>query len=234
MAMMEAFFPMEIRAFFERYYDTEMVLLKQNDTGWDADKLWRVEDFRAVYDAFVATGTNAREISVHPPRDAQGKSQGKGKLQDGDTFEEVERKLKKDGASFVFRYENVPEHARPMYALEKALAETSGIPVSIHMYVSAPGAQVLEPHTDPYDVMVFQIQGTKNWTACVPVPEVRYLRYARSGARPRASVLDVVVVIVRHCRRRRRRRRRRRHHRCRRDRVFIRARPCVRLGCPSL
>ena len=28
---------------------------------------------------------------------------------------------------------------------------------------------MLPPHTDPYDVLVWQLTGTKNWRACVRV-----------------------------------------------------------------
>ena len=43
---------------------------------------------------------------------------------------------------------------------------------SLHTYVSSPEANVLPPHTDPYDVIVIQLVGTKSWKACVPTQEL--------------------------------------------------------------
>ena len=79
--------------------------------------------------------------------------------------------------SFVFRFEFLPEINRPQLRLEKALHNVLGIPISIHLYVSAPGSKVLKPHTDPYDVLVFQLVGTKSWRACTPKPELATLKY---------------------------------------------------------
>ena len=79
--------------------------------------------------------------------------------------------------SFVFRFEYLPELIRPQLRLEKALESVIGIPISIHLYVSAPGSKVLEPHTDPYDVLVFQLVGTKSWRACTPRHELATLKY---------------------------------------------------------
>ena len=175
-AIMEDFFPMEIKDFFANHYDTDMVLLKHQDTQWNPDKMWNVSDFGQVFEAFARAGKVGGEIAVHPARDENGHRRKKIKLDETSTFKDVQD-LFQNGASFVFRYEQLPEEIRPMFELEKALTGTSGIPTSIHLYVSAPGAKVLDPHTDPYDVMVFQIQGTKNWTACVPVAEVRSRRF---------------------------------------------------------
>ena len=40
------------------------------------------------------------------------------------------------------------------------------------LLASAPGSQVLDPHTDPYDVLVWQVKGRKSWRACVPRQEI--------------------------------------------------------------
>jgi len=169
--MLHDFFPMDIRDFFQNYYDTEMILLKQNETKWDPDKLWKVSEFEKVYESFTKTGQHTSQITVHPRRDEHGNRQQKTKLQSDSSFSDLENLLH-GGASFVLRYEHLPEKNRPMFELETALNAMSGIPTSIHLYVSSPGAKVLEAHTDPYDVLVFQVKGSKNWTACVPVEEV--------------------------------------------------------------
>ena len=41
--------------------------------------------------------------------------------------------------------------------------------VGVNLYLSAPGADVLPPHTDPYDVFILQLWGSKTWTTCVPL-----------------------------------------------------------------
>ena len=169
--LLKEFFPMAIGEFFQEYYDTKMILLKQNDTKWNPDSMWNVSQFEAMYEAFVNSNMHTSHISVHAPRDQNGKSVKKSKLSADTSFAEVQHQLD-TGSSFVFRFEYIPEATRPLFELERALRDMTGIPVSIHMYVSAAGAKVLNPHTDPYDVMVFQIEGRKNWTACVPVPEV--------------------------------------------------------------
>ena len=52
------------------------------------------------------------------------------------------------------------------------LFAVTGIPASIHLYCSAAGTRVLPPHTDPYDVLVWQLEGVKSWRACVPRQEI--------------------------------------------------------------
>eukprot|EP00049_Salpingoeca_infusionum_P006983 m.113649 g.113649 ORF g.113649 m.113649 type:complete len:3045 (-) comp13522_c0_seq4:422-9556(-) len=40
---------------------------------------------------------------------------------------------------------------------------------TVHMYVAEQeGSRALHPHTDPYDVIVLQLEGEKEWTVCVP------------------------------------------------------------------
>ena len=62
------------------------------------------------------------------------------------------------GTSFVFKFEYFSAHSRPLHWLSRSLFNLTGIPVSIHLYASAAGAQVLNPHTDPYDVLVWQVR----------------------------------------------------------------------------
>lgn len=40
----------------------------------------------------------------------------------------------------------------------------------IHIYTTGPqgGARGLNPHTDPYDVFILQLEGSKKWTVCTP------------------------------------------------------------------
>ena len=49
------------------------------------------------------------------------------------------------------------------------MRETTEFRTTVHAYVSAAGgAQALRPHTDPYPVLVLQVNGTKEWRLCVP------------------------------------------------------------------
>eukprot|EP00301_Raphidiophrys_heterophryoidea_P018915 c3907_g1_i1.p2 GENE.c3907_g1_i1~~c3907_g1_i1.p2 ORF type:complete len:160 (+),score=39.54 c3907_g1_i1:316-795(+) len=53
------------------------------------------------------------------------------------------------------------------------------------MYVSATGVQVLRPHTDPYDVLVYQLTGSKHWRTCVP--KIGIVEMVRSAGRYHGS-----------------------------------------------
>eukprot|EP00941_MAST-03F_sp_MAST-3F-sp1_P002189 g2189.t1 len=75
--------------------------------------------------------------------------------------------------SIIYKHEFLnPGHStRPFYYLEKAIHKALGFQNSIHLYASARGARVLSPHTDPYDVIVYQLFGHKLWRACIPDTE---------------------------------------------------------------
>ena len=53
--------------------------------------------------------------------------------------------------------------------LHEDLLASFGLAVGINAYFSAPKATALRPHTDPYDVIVVQLQGTKRWHVCPAV-----------------------------------------------------------------
>jgi len=76
------------------------------------------------------------------------------------------------GMSFMLSFEKVSPSHRPLKWLSDALFNLTGIPASIHLYCSAAGSKVLDPHTDPYDVLVWQLVGSKAWRACVPRKEI--------------------------------------------------------------
>lgn len=50
--------------------------------------------------------------------------------------------------------------------LHATLMATLGSAVSFNLYLSAPDATALKPHTDPYDVLVVQLAGAKQWQIC--------------------------------------------------------------------
>ena len=51
--------------------------------------------------------------------------------------------------------------------LHEDLSASLGFAIGINAYFSAPDATALTPHTDPYDVLVVQLQGHKRWKVCL-------------------------------------------------------------------
>ena len=62
------------------------------------------------------------------------------------------------------------EYLNQTLPLSAALASRFSTLISTHPYISAPNAQALGAHTDPYDVFVVQTYGEKHWTICTPEP----------------------------------------------------------------
>jgi hypothetical protein len=81
-----------------------------------------------------------------------------------------------DGMSYVFRLEEFsggwdrPDLIMsPLFGLYHETSRLTGFVSTGHVYVAGKeGARTLTPHTDPYDVFVFQLLGSKNWTVCTP------------------------------------------------------------------
>jgi len=164
--------PFSLSEFFARYYDRTMLRLNHTQTHFDPEAVWARADFAANLAAIVDDG-KARANGVIKPYAAKGKE--KYHLPDGVNASEAVSLLEAElmgGTSFVLAFEKVSAERRPMKWLADALFAVTGIPASIHLYASAPGAQVLPPHTDPYDVLVWQLTGTKHWRACVPREEL--------------------------------------------------------------
>eukprot|EP00055_Hartaetosiga_balthica_P017311 m.115075 g.115075 ORF g.115075 m.115075 type:complete len:3091 (-) comp9287_c0_seq2:1834-11106(-) len=57
----------------------------------------------------------------------------------------------------------------PVVALHEMVKREFGAESTVHLYhATQENSRALLPHTDPYDVIVLQIQGSKDWTTCVP------------------------------------------------------------------
>ena len=56
---------------------------------------------------------------------------------------------------------------------------------------------MLPPHTDPYDVLVWQLTGSKNWRACVPREELasRTFNMSRPLSDSQRCLLQVRVRV---------------------------------------
>ncbi len=162
--------PIDLGLFFERHYDRAMLRLNHTETGFDPAELWRPSEFAATLGAMASDGKLApgsKAVTTYggdmPP------------IPEGATAEEaagvVQRRMA-DGVSFLLKFEYVSPAHRPLKWLSDALFNLTGIPASIHLYCSAAGSRVLSPHTDPYDVLVWQLAGSKAWRACVPRDEL--------------------------------------------------------------
>ena len=59
--------------------------------------------------------------------------------------------------------------SRTVHMLQQGVMDVFGTDSTVHLYhATQPGSRALQPHTDPYDVLVLQLQGSKVWTTCVP------------------------------------------------------------------
>ena len=60
--------------------------------------------------------------------------------------------------------EGEPHPAAPLRSLQEKLRRATGLDPTIHVYLSGKaGSRALPLHTDPYDVLAIQINGSKNW-----------------------------------------------------------------------
>ncbi|EDQ87632.1 uncharacterized protein MONBRDRAFT_37822 [Monosiga brevicollis MX1] len=78
----------------------------------------------------------------------------------------AEFKNMSDVTSVVYKRE-FDRKAQPS-ALESLIESELGIDATVHAYFTPANAQTLEPHTDPYDVVVVQVANQKHWTLCLP------------------------------------------------------------------
>jgi len=95
-------------------------------------------------------------------------SMGK-RIEGGDTIRDVR-------LSAVLRLEKLFKEDASDAVAAAAVEKLVGKPVfdmdrgdTAHVYVSAAGAAALANHTDPYDVVVLQIAGSKEWKVCAPL-----------------------------------------------------------------
>ena len=76
--------------------------------------------------------------------------------------------LVQEGKSLIFRLEHLDlPSSDPAARLTMAISDIFGLTASLHGYVSGPDQSALNPHSDPYDVFVLQLSGSKDWTVCL-------------------------------------------------------------------
>eukprot|EP01062_Namystynia_karyoxenos_P011342 TRINITY_DN14057_c0_g1_i1.p1 TRINITY_DN14057_c0_g1~~TRINITY_DN14057_c0_g1_i1.p1 ORF type:complete len:2338 (+),score=88.49 TRINITY_DN14057_c0_g1_i1:99-7016(+) len=66
----------------------------------------------------------------------------------------------------VTDFRHVPEQVR-LLLQDIGSAAAEGVR-NVNLYVSGPGGQALRPHLDPYNVLVLQVAGLKQWELCEP------------------------------------------------------------------
>ena len=173
--------PIPLERFFLDFWDKSMLRVNRTDHAMAAsDMIWRRDDLRRDLALMVADGKlNAGSSTLtayggaFPPPSAKDISADEG-------LELVESALSSN-ISLVLKYEYVSAKHRPLKWVSDALFNLTGIPASLHLYVSAAGARVLKPHTDPYDVLVWQLVGKKEWRACVPREEIALASYGEGA-----------------------------------------------------
>lgn len=72
----------------------------------------------------------------------------------------------------MVRFEDAPDSISlnpNLVAITTAIRSIFGTDSTVHAYHSAiHNSRALMPHTDPYDVIVLQLEGRKTWTTCIP------------------------------------------------------------------
>eukprot|EP00300_Choanocystis_sp_HF-7_P039476 c5829_g1_i1.p1 GENE.c5829_g1_i1~~c5829_g1_i1.p1 ORF type:complete len:605 (+),score=99.04 c5829_g1_i1:708-2522(+) len=152
--------PVDSATFHQAHFGTDSLRFRSSEHSWGT--LVEHETFQAFSTQKLLRSGSVRTF---PPNGTR--------LHDAITFDEF-MSLVDQGMSYVFRVEDLDPRSRPFHKMQSHLETYIGAPISVHVYVSSPTARVLAPHTDPYDVMVFQIKGDKHWSTCLPrnLPDV--------------------------------------------------------------
>ena len=149
--------PISLEKFFTSHFNRDMLRLNHTATRLDVERhLWNRSELLGniasmVEDGKMQAGSSA--VGIH--------SGGSFKLPtEPQTAEEAVKSLDAamaKGTSFTLKFEYVSPSLRPLKWLSEGLFNLTGIPASVHLYCSAAGARVLDPHTDPYDVLVWHL-----------------------------------------------------------------------------
>ena len=170
--------PISLERFFNEVYDRSMLRLNHSETNMPP--LWTLSDLERDLGNMAASGNLDSSIAIH------GKSKKDLPPMPKNGTAEVMAQYINDAlalnVSFVLKFEYVSPDRRPLKWISDALFNLTGIPASLHLYISAAAAQVLNPHTDPYDVLVHQLKGTKRWRACVPREEIASSSYSAGAS----------------------------------------------------
>ncbi|EGD79911.1 hypothetical protein PTSG_10194 [Salpingoeca rosetta] len=75
------------------------------------------------------------------------------------------------GAGLLIRYEDLVDSPAQDHVkqLQDGVRDVFGTESTVHLYHATQNeSRALMPHTDPYDVLVIQLHGSKRWTTCIP------------------------------------------------------------------
>eukprot|EP00043_Microstomoeca_roanoka_P020267 m.242728 g.242728 ORF g.242728 m.242728 type:complete len:3263 (+) comp17138_c0_seq1:1001-10789(+) len=102
------------------------------------------------------------------------------------------------GAGAVVRFEDLLDSpAKPhVQELHSAVKDVFGTESTVHLYHARKNdSRALMPHTDPYDVLVVQVEGSKRWTACVPDAYIQQATTTDTDGRPLTPKDDPSSVV---------------------------------------
>ena len=176
--------PIPLSEFFGSHFNRSPLRLNHTDTKLDIDAIWRRDKDFADNLAHLAAdgklhGKLSSAVAVHGS-DKQSFRLPVTQPSVASAARLFDTALS-SGMSFTLKFEYLSPAYRPFKWLSDALFNVTGIPASIHLYCSAAGAKVLNPHTDPYDVLVWQLHGSKAWRACVPRFDPEATQYSESA-----------------------------------------------------
>lgn len=105
------------------------------------------------------------------------------------------------GAGLLVRYEDIPQYHHVFRNIDPLLNFINyefGTASTVHLYHATRNAsRALMPHTDPYDVIVAQIAGTKHWKVCAPRPyEILKSLEERGNASPNPNSTEIQQVTL--------------------------------------
>lgn len=87
-----------------------------------------------------------------------------------------------DHESYILRLQHLPRGQDVVFDAFEDIVARAGITVSFHVYSAAPGETILNRHTDPSDVLVIALEGSKDWEVCSPsMPGDNSLTIAQAG-----------------------------------------------------
>ena len=152
--------PLSSKTFFKSYFETQHIVFPRNEA-----KLQQLATMDELYSQFKDP---TRYLEANFDRlDDQNAVTLRNATGDSIAYESLDIDLfLTTGQSAVVKL----EYLNQTLPLSAALASRFSTLISTHPYISAPNAQALGAHTDPYDVFVVQTYGEKHWTICTPEP----------------------------------------------------------------
>jgi ribosomal protein L16 Arg81 hydroxylase len=170
--------PFSSETFFKSYFETRHVVFPRDDSMAKTRFLQQLAAIDELYGQFKSP-TSYLDVQFKRlvEQRAVDLRNATGDLLKQDSRLDIEDFLS-TGQSAVVKLEYMNE----TLPLSAALAKRFSTVMSTHPYISAPNAQALGAHTDPYDVFVVQTYGQKHWTICTPQPGEEGLRETLSQA----------------------------------------------------